>query len=195
MVLEGTDAPGATPLEPDDFEGLIPDHIGTRGELDEYEQANILQAERRLRAYGLGEILDDHNLRRLHGMMFGDTWEWAGQYRPRETTIGCDPCEIPVRLRNLCNNTRYQRDHAVYPPDELAARFHHELVSIHPFRNGNGRHARLATDLLLTSMDRPRFTWGRDNLVYAGEVRERYIAALRMADRGELQPLLEFVRS
>lgn len=195
MVLVGTDAPGATPLEPEDFDGLIPDHIVTRGELDEYEQANILQAERRLQVRGLGEILDDINLRRLHKMMFGDVWTWAGQDRQRETTIGCEPHEISVRLRNLCENTRYQRDKHVFPPDELAARFHHALVSIHPFRNGNGRHARLAADLLLESMGQSRFTWGRANLNHAGEARERYITALRAADGGDMRPLLDFVRS
>lgn len=195
MALMGTDAPGATPLTPDDIDGLIPDHIETRGELDEWEQANILQAENQLRRRGLGEILDDLALRELHRMMFGDTWDWAGDYRSRETTIGIDPRQIAVRLRRLCEDTRYQRDTRVFPPDELAARFHHELVCIHPFRNGNGRHARLATDILLESVGRERFTWGSQDLIRAGDARTRYISALRAADRGDYGPLFEFVRS
>ena len=80
-------------------------------------------------------------------------------------------------------------------PDEIATRFHHRLVWIHPFPNGNGRHARLATDLLLVTLGRPRFSWGRVNLVDAGETRRAYIAALRAADGHDIAPLLDFVRS
>lgn len=195
MALMGTDAPGATPLSPDDIDGLIPEHITTRGELDEWEQQNILGAEMRLRNRGFREIVDDQSLRKLHRLMFGETWEWAGDFRLRETTIGVDPLDIPVHLRQVCDDMRFQRDREVFSPDELAARFHHRLVWVHPFRNGNGRHARLAADLLLESMGCKRFSWGRRNLAYAGEVRDRYIQSLRAADNGQYELLLDFVRS
>jgi len=85
---------------------------------------------------------------------------------------------------------------ASYPPDEIAARFHHRLVSIHLFANGNGRHARLMADLLLVQvLDRPRFAWGRENLVQTGDCRQRYIEALQAADQRNYDPLLAFVRS
>lgn len=86
-------------------------------------------------------------------------------------------------------------EHDTYPPDEIAARFHHRLVFIHPFANGNGRHARLATDLLLVKLGQTRFSWGQVNLVDASETRQRYISALRAADRHDYGPLLECVRS
>jgi Fic family protein len=78
--------------------------------------------------------------------------------------------------------------------DEIAARFHHRLVWIHPFSNGNGRHARLLTDLLLAANGAVPFTWGRGDLEHAGEARERYLAALRAADARDFAPLLAFVR-
>ena len=81
------------------------------------------------------------------------------------------------------------------PPDEIAARFHHRLVQIHGFPNGNGRHARVATDLLLKRIGQKPFTWGSANLVGDGDVRERYIAAIRAADNHDIGPLVEFVRS
>ncbi|MHB1352314.1 MAG: Fic family protein [Thiobacillus sp.] len=77
---------------------------------------------------------------------------------------------------------------------EPAARFGHRLVWIHPFPNGNGRHARLATDLLLARPGQPPFSWGRVNRVDAGETRA-YVAALRAANGHDIQPLLEFVRA
>lgn len=98
-------------------------------------------------------------------------------------------------LRELKDDCRYWIENRTYEPDEIAARFHHRLVQIHPFPNGNGRHARMATDLLLVAMRRPRFSWGRANLVDPGETRQRYVDALRAADNHDVRPLLEFVRS
>lgn len=81
-------------------------------------------------------------------------------------------------------------------PDELAARFHHALVWIHPFPNGNGRHARMMADALLQQLGRPAFSWGSGaNLVSASAVRARYLAALRAADRNDFADLVAFVRS
>lgn len=87
-----------------------------------------------------------------------------------------------------------------YPPgatplDEIAARFSHRLVAIHPFANGNGRLSRTMADLLLVQHDAPRFFWGAGNLVADGEVRQRYLMALRAADGKDYGPLLAFVRS
>jgi len=98
-------------------------------------------------------------------------------------------------LHNLCGNVRAQVEYEAYPWDELAARFHHELVSIHPFHNGNGRHARLAADLLLAQNRQPVFTWGKASLVVPGETRRTYIEALQKADAGLIEDLLAFVRS
>jgi Fic-DOC domain mobile mystery protein B len=127
--------------------------------------------------------------------MFGRTWKWAGTYRPTEKNLGIAPARIAEEVRNLLENTRAQIAGKVAPIDGIAARFHHRLVWIHPFPNGNGRHARLLTDLLLAANGAAPFTWGRGDLEHAGETRERYLAALRAADARDLAPLLAFVRS
>jgi Fic-DOC domain mobile mystery protein B len=127
--------------------------------------------------------------------MFGRVWRWAGSYRHSNKNIGVDAYRIPTELRQLIDDCRYWIAHETYPPDEIAARFHHKLVWIHPYPNGNGRHARLATDLLLVSMNRPRFSWGSVSLIDPGETRQRYVEALRAADNHYIGPLLEFVRS
>ena len=91
---------------------------------------------------------------------------------------------------------KYWIDLESYPPDEIATRFHHRLVQIHLFPNGNGRHARVMTDVLLEKvLNLEPFTWGSGNLMKAGEVRSTYIQSLRRADEYDYQPLLEFVRS
>jgi fido (protein-threonine AMPylation protein) len=83
--------------------------------------------------------------------------------------------------------------------DEIAARFHHRLVQIHPFPNGNGRHARLITDLILETNGSVAFTWGKCKgsapMETEGPRREEYIAALREADDKRFEMLLAFVRS
>ena len=191
-LFEQDDA--ATPLSEEEKEGLIPSYITLRGELNEAEQANIIEAEewafKRKR-----DVLDERFLNDLHKRMYGRVWRWAGEYRRTGKNIGVDAYRIPQDLRQLLDDCRYWIENATYEPDEIAARFHHKLVWIHAYPNGNGRHARLATDLLLTVLGRPRFTWGRVNLVDASETRQDYVAALRAADHHDIGPLLEFVRS
>ncbi|BCO31662.1 cell filamentation protein [Thiohalobacter sp. COW1] len=184
----------STPLTEEEREDLIPSYITLRSELNEAEQANILEAEEwafsRKR-----DVLDARFLIRLHQRMLGRVWRWAGSFRRTSRNIGVDAYRIPVELRLLTDDCRYWIENGTYEPDEIAARFHHRLVLIHPFPNGNGRHARMATDLLLVAMGRPRFSWGRVNLVDPGETRQRYVDALRAADNHDIEPLLEFVRS
>lgn len=184
----------STPLSEEERDGLILSYITMRGELNEAEQANILEAEdwafSRKR-----DVLHESFLNDLHKRMFGMVWKWAGQYRVSGKNIGVDAYRIPVDLRQLLDDCHYWIEHETYTPDEIAARFHHGLVAIHPYPNGNGRHGRLATDLLLVSVGRKPFSWGSANLTNAGETRARYIAALRGADDHDLNPLMEFVRS
>ncbi len=184
----------STPLAEEEREQLIPSYITLRSELNEAEQANILDAEEW--AFGRKrDVLDERFLTDLHKRMFGRVWRWAGTFRRSMKNIGIDAYRIPQELRQLMGDCRYWIEHKTYEPDEIAARFHHRLALIHPFPNGNGRHARLAADLLLVALGQPRFTWGRVNLVDASETRDSYIAALNAADRHDIGPLLEFVRS
>lgn len=188
--------PGATPLDADTLAGLIPD-LGTQGELNEFEARNILQAVRwasRVRGQDR-DILRDTSLRKLHAKMFDRTWRWAGTYRHAETNIGIDWLQIPVAVVNLCLDTRVQIEQKVYASIELAARFHHALVAIHPFPNGNGRHARLATDLLCERHGWSRPTWGSVSLTADGVARREYIASLREADGFAFNRLITFIAS
>jgi len=127
--------------------------------------------------------------------MLGDVWQWAGKFRTTERNIGIRFYEIPMALQQLLGDAKVWIEHQSYGHDEIAIRFHHRLVQIHPFPNGNGRHSRLMADLLMIQLGGDRFSWGSTNLQSVSEVRRRYIAALQAADNFDLRPLLEFARS
>jgi Fic-DOC domain mobile mystery protein B len=184
----------ATPLTPEERRGLIPAHIAYRSELNEAEQENIGRAQ----DWALGrrrDLLTEKFIKDLHRHMLGDVWRWAGKFRTSERNLGIPYYEIPVALRQLLDDTRVWIEQKSYPPEEIAVRFHHRLVQIHAFPNGNGRHARLMADLLVMSLGGERFSWGSANLQDAGALRRRYIAALQAADDHDLGLLMAFARS
>lgn len=185
----------ATPLEPGAQRFLKQSWITTRADLNVAEQANIL-AGRQWAYRSRVKLTDAAYLQRLHQRMFGDVWAWAGQFRTIEVNIGTIKAyQVPTSLREFLDTTHYWLEHQTYPPDELALRYHHGLVLIHPFTNGNGRHTRLAADLMGRRLGLAPFTWGRSSLDTNGAVRARYIAALQAADNHDLAPLLAFARS
>lgn len=186
---------GTTPLNNDELQGLKLDWVTTRGELNSAERTNIEKAEEWIRKQRTLKILDAPFLKRLHKTMFGEVWKWAGTFRTSEKNIGVETWRIGTELRQLLDDVSYWIENHTYPPDEIAARFHHRLVKIHPFPNGNGRHARLATNLLLTRLNRDVFSWGANCREPIAEIRARYIAALRAADGENYAPLFAFVRS
>jgi len=192
-----TTGDGNTPLSPDEEADLIP-NLATRGELNEWERQNILEAW----AWALDtrtihrlDPLSESYVRELHLRMFDQTWKWAGKYRTTEKNIGVPHHQIRDSLGMLLGDVQYWLDHRIFAADEIAIRFHHRLVLIHPFANGNGRHARLMADVLAQRQDRPIFTWGGADIAQAGDFRRGYIEALRVADKNDIGPLLAFARS
>jgi Fic-DOC domain mobile mystery protein B len=191
---------GATPLDPDEAAGLLPQHITTQADLNAWEEANILEGEKWAKRQARRDLLTEGFVRDLHSHMFSHTWRWAGTFRASNKNIGADWPHIATRLRNLLDNTRYQIDHTDIADnsadcDALAIRFHHQLVWIHPFPNGNGRHARLLADTLVLRLGQARFTWGSASLASMGDTRTRYLQALRAADLGSMDALMLFARS
>ncbi len=200
FILNHKWSDGNTPIRQEDAEQLLP-RISTMGELNEYEAVNILEA--RLWAFTSKTMtstnpLEEPYIRTLHRKMFDQVWKWAGTYRKHEVSIGCDPTEIVQRIPQLLANTKHSLDHKTFLADECLIRFHHQLVKIHPFANGNGRHARMITDVIAVKHGQAEFTWGSgENLVAKGGARAAYLAALRALDASEndVKPLLEFARS
>jgi Fic-DOC domain mobile mystery protein B len=192
--LFGQPDEAATALTSEETLGLIPSHIAYRSELNAAEQANIMRAQTWAQSRRR-DLLSEKFVKNLHRQMLGDVWRWAGKFRDSERNLGIAHWEIPVALRILLDDTKAWIEYRTYPADEVAVRFHHRLVQIHPFPNGNGRHSRLMADLLVMQLGGERFSWGRASLSDAGATRMRYIEALKACDRQDAGPLLAFARS
>jgi Fic-DOC domain mobile mystery protein B len=192
---EVKDASTAISLE--DAAALKP-NLATQRELDQWEYKNTLAG----RAWALNsrrlkrmDPLTEPYIRELHLRMFNETWRWAGKYRTRNPNLGVPHHEIRDRLGQLLGDARHWLENGIYDLDEIAVRVHHQVVFIHPFPNGNGRHTRLLADVIVARGGRVPFSWGPDNLVAAGAARDEYIKALKQADLGDTQGLLKFARS
>lgn len=196
LKLEYND--GQTTLEEEEKDGLKITTITSHKELDEYEQLNIEKAVEWLitKKLNANQVLTENFIKLLHKRMYSDVWKWSGQFRKSEKTIGIKWIKIGVELKTLLGDTKYWIEHSTYPPDEIALRFKHRLVSIHCFPNGNGRHSRLMADILVEKiLGQPRFSWGNSSLVEASATRENYIKALKAADKNNIGALLTFARS
>ena len=198
MGLELEYMDGQTPLDEDEKDGLLIPTIATRRELDEFEQQNIEQAVLWTlgRSYKPDTVFTEDFIRRVHRRMYADVWAWAGEFRRTNKNMGVDKWQIPTQLRCLLEDIRYWHENNTYPPDEIAVRFKHRLVSIHCFPNGNGRHSRLLADIIIEKIyKQPAFSWGAANLSSDGDVRAAYLKAVKAADQGDYLVLLAFARS
>ena len=193
---------GSTPIDPDHFEFLLPEHSGltTLSELYEVEAFNIAEADVWLgeQDVDLAELLSQAFLRELHRRMFFDVWTWAGMLRSRETNLGVDPHQISVQWELLLGNMLWQLNESSVPALEVGVRLHHDMLKIHCFTNGNGRHARLATNKLaeIAGLGVGVYTWGQRGGGSADDARARYVDALRHADTtNDFGPLIEVATS
>ncbi len=189
---------GQTPIDENEKEGLLIPTILTRGELDEFEQKNIEEAIRWLvgRKFKPDVVFTEQFVKMLHKQMYGNVWRWAGHFRKTDKNIGIDWWQISMALRALNDDVQFWIDNKVFPPDEIAIRYKHRIVSIHCFPNGNGRHSRLMADVIIENIfGLALFNWGSGNLVSEGDSRKEYLNAVRAADGGDYESLLNFARS
>ncbi len=187
---------GQTPIDPDEAKGLLL-RISTQEALNRAEEENILRARTWATRSRLvrSNLLLDRTLRRIHKEMFGGVWRWAGAYRVTDKNIGGPWGQVPVLVRQVCENFALRVSLAGEDRDRLCVEFHYQIVNIHPFVNGNGRHARFCADRLIENLGGRPFEWGRGDLRGEGAARQSYLAALKAADAGDAEPLLGFARS
>ena len=189
---------GQTPIDEEEKEGLRIKTISTKGELDEFEQLNIEDALQWIsgKKFKPQQVFTEKFIRNLHKRMYGNVWTWAGKFRKTEKNIGVKSYLIPMQLKALCDDGLFWVENKTYPPEEIAIRFKHSLVSIHCFPNGNGRHSRLMADIIIEKLyGKEPFSWGAANLSKDNDTRIAYLKAVKQADNYEYQPLMDFAKS
>lgn len=191
---------GQTPIDEEEKEGIRIRSITTQSELNEIEQKNIEQALQWAigKRFTKEKILSEKFIRTVHKKMYGDVWKWAGEFRKSEKNIGIEFWKIPSELKLLLDDTLFWIENKTYPPDEIAIRFKHRLVSIHCFPNGNGRHSRFMADLIVEKLLQTKpFSWGQSysSLSENSDARSQYLKAIKEADQGNYSTLLRFARS
>ncbi len=197
MVDEIVDQPeGATPL--DDISGLLRDDITTRGQLDEAEGLNIVNALEWLERGRHPDVFTAEFYQELHSRMYDQVWSWAGTLRSEtgaRPTLGVPPERVPMELGRVARE--YNREWEDRGEEKLLpfiARYHHALVLVHPFNNGNGRWSRLSCDAVVEHLIKePPIVWATDTLVKDSDERSTYIAALKQADELNYQPLIKYL--
>ena len=198
-MSDKTKTPGATPG--DDTSGLIQRQLTDRharnaAELDAISRAYNKHIYRARRKRAGTAWLTDPFIRAVHYDMYGEIWEWAGKYRTGALNIGVDFHLIPEQIKLLCGDFSYwNAENASMPPLEIAARLQNRLTRIHPFPNGNGRHARLITDIYFYSVRLPLPKWPQIQLLSEGDqIRSRYIEAMKTADQEDYRELIAFMK-
>jgi len=203
MALIDEPVPGETPLTSEDLRGLKLPFVRTRAQLSAVEAPNIVSGKQwalKSTRSRVPDMLTVEYLLELHRRMFGDVWEWAGEIRSTElqNVFAASVPDIRPQLSNLYEDAvEYWLKDERMTADEFALRFHHRVVKIHPFRNGNGRHARLIADVLLSKhFSAAPFTWGGDAQLGTGDRhRQTYLEGLEAADRGDHGPLMRLCRA
>jgi len=177
--------PGETPIDPSKLKHKYK-WIKTRSELNPIEFAAILDVNRKYFGSRSRRILFELEwITKLHGEMFGSIWEWGGQYRTRNFNVGIPWNQCQTSLLNMLEDLK------VWDVSLLnqATRLHHRAVQIHPFENGNGRWARLLSNLWLNQNDHAIVVWPDETIGTKSEVREEYLVALHADDDGDITPL------
>ena len=186
---------GSTSLSPDDRTYLKNKNITTMSDLNAAEEDNITSFFGSIKKKDLiySEILTSEFIFKSHLKMFNKVWKWAGKTRKTDKNIGISWFKITSDLQCLLDDTSFWIKNDTYSKDEICARFHHRLLKIHCFDNGNGRHGRIVTNLLLESLKQDHFTWGTKTMA-PDIARIKYIQAMRLADERNYNLLLDIIR-
>ncbi len=134
------------------------------------------------------KMIDHITFQEIHEVVMRGILEEAGRYRTRNVRItGAtktppDWTKVVGLMDNLIKETAESKKH----PVETAALLHYKFAEIHPFVDGNGRVARLITNLYLISRGYP-------TIVLKIEDRMKYYRVLRDTNIGNLAPFVNFI--
>ncbi len=101
---------------------------------------------------GAKNKITERNIREIHSLVLKEIdSDYAGKYRDMNVRISGSSHTPPdsMKIKELMSKFAKKKINSKEHPIVEAARAHYELVSIHPFVDGNGRTARLLMNLIL----------------------------------------------
>lgn len=163
-------------------------------EMEEVEsQALTIAQEAAAGRYGRKHRFTSADIRRLHRLWLGRIYPWAGNYRTLNIAKGGFQFAHAPLIPGLMNAFAREvlRQHtpcgsdAELPVARSLAEVHAELILIHPFRDGNGRAARLLSLLMARQAGLPSL----DFSPLSGRQKRRYVSAVHAAMSRDYRPL------
>ena len=171
LVLERGITIGGKPLK---------DHIEARNDANAFNlMINLVKDEK---------PISQKVIQELHRIVTEGLLEDAGKYRITNVRIAGSATPPPsyVKIVSLMDGYIQNITNLELEPIKKAAFIHHEFVLIHPFADGNGRVARLVTNLFLMQNGYPP-------IILKKEDRGKYYSTLQKADKGNISPFATFI--
>ena len=189
------DRNGSTPIDPDQLEGIKFPHVTMMSELDELEDRNIQDGMDWLNRQKKVDYLNTDFLDKLHKKLFSNVWKWAGTHRQSMVNLSkVDRFNIKIELSKLFEDVKTRIEFGHTDWGEISAEFHHRLVSIHPYPNGNGRVSRIMTEYLQKRNNKEITNWSESLMSDPKKRRDLYISSLVEADKGNYVDLIKFMK-
>ena len=171
LVLEEGITIGGKPLK---------DHVEAKNDAEAFDlMIRLVHSKKQISQ----EIIQE-----LHALVTKGLLADSGKYRTENVRISGSKTTPPSYLKivKLMNQYISDNKNLKIHPIKKAAFIHHELVFIHPFLDGNGRVARLITNLYLMNQ-------GYCPIVLKKEDRRKYYQVLQRADDGDLSQFANFI--
>ncbi|MEK6576231.1 MAG: Fic family protein [Nitrospirota bacterium] len=182
--------------EPGSYGHVLKNKLGIKRkrEMDEAESAALKVAlDTLLGMYDENHCFTEEDIRKTHKIWLGNIYEWAGKYRQVKLSKGGFTFAFPAQVPKLMDD--FEQDFLrAYTPCKFRsseqiikalAIIHTELVLIHPFREGNGRVARILATLMALQAGLPPldFSW------IVGKKKKEYIAAIQAGMSHNYRPM------
>ena len=168
--------------------------INRKREMDHLEGLEQLRALRELiKIYGKNHRFTAADICRIHKIWLGNIYPWAGKYRQVNLTKGNFTFAAAIQIARLMEELKKGPLREFTPCSfdtiertaQALAVVHNELVLIHPFRDGNGRVARILATLMALQAELPPLDFGG----MKGYRRKTYYEAIRAGLDRDYKPM------
>jgi len=173
-------------FEPGSDERVLRNRLGIKSPM-EMDVAEARALETAMVGF-VGEFEEKHrfnaaDIREIHRRWLGGIYEWAGEYRQVNVSKGEFPFAAAARVPDLMTEFETEVLRRLTPCSfkdrasiaQALAEAHAELVLIHPFREGNGRAARVLSILMALQAGLPLLDFSS----IAEEKKQAYFAAVQ----------------